>query len=305
MKTRKTKTAIAVSALVGIAVIGSTFAYWSQTATIDNPFDTGDYGTSTIEKFNPSDGEDWEPGATITKEVLVSNDGDYDLIVRAKLDETWADSETSTVYKTNEAVDTSTLGIGDVYTVGQYNLYDGLTGADNSVVAKNLSASENWVDGEDGWYYYAVNLAPGENTDNWLESVTLNEDVDMGVYNTTNYVSTDDGATWIVYDAEDEDGMPVYVGTSTNNNGVTYFYYDEESANAVNPDNITVEFVTNNKSVVTIDDDLTGYSDSDYTLTITVETVQATEAAVEDMFGITLANETYDDAWTYAEYAED
>ncbi|MFI3205991.1 MAG: BsaA family SipW-dependent biofilm matrix protein [Clostridia bacterium] len=293
--TKKAKSAIGLSALVVISAVGGTFAYWNQTATIDNPFDTGTYGTSLVENFTPEDGEDWEPGATIDKEVYVTNEGDYDLIVRAKLDETWTYTDEETAYKTvNSTSDKNADTYLDIYSdVYQYSETDGKIVADGTVVAKTFSNSTNWVDGGDGWYYYTVNVAPGEETDLWLTDVTLDEDVDMGVYNQTYYLIYDNDGTsseWIEYTYADV--VPTYYGSD----GTLYYDETEVASLTLNTDYF---FVTNNKVTTTLDDTLKGYSDSDYVLTITVETVQATEAAVEDMFGITLAEVTYDANWTY------
>lgn len=307
MLKRKTKTTMALSALVVMGLIAGTYAYWNQTATIENPFDTGTYGTSVTENFTPEDGEDWQPGAEITKEVLVTNEGDQDLIVRVKIDETWtfSDDTTKTITSTEDTTgETDTM---DIYETYQANATDGLTSADGSVVGKSIAANDTdnagyWIDGEDGWYYYSENLVGGAATDIWLESVTLLYDLDIGSYSITKHVAINgDTTNWIEYTGT----MPMYVVVIEGIDGAddTYaYYYSEDEANAAGID-LDETFVTNNKSVCEVDSDAKGYSDSDYVLKITVETVQATEEAVNAVFGTGTTEETYASGWTY--YTED
>lgn len=298
MNKKKTTAVVALSALVVVGVIGGTYAYWNQTATIENPFDTGSYGTSLIEDFTPE--ENWQPGVEIDKEVYVENTGDQDVIVRVKLDESWTYDGQTEAYKENaaEAAD-QTDDIGDVYTVYQDNATDGLTAADQSVVTKYFSDSTYWTDGEDGWYYYTVNLASGAYTDSWLTSVELLDDADMGAYETKTYVTTDaeldEDTVWYEYDLEE--GMPMYVGTDG------AFYYSEAEAE----DDGNAAFVQHSKSENALaldsegDEVGLGYSSSDYVLTITVETVQATTDAVETVFGTGTTEESYAENWVLAD----
>ena len=53
---------IAVAAMLAVAGIGGTFAYFNQTLTAANIFDTGKYDTELVEEFKPSEGENWGPG---------------------------------------------------------------------------------------------------------------------------------------------------------------------------------------------------------------------------------------------------
>ena len=260
MKKRNT---LALIGLLVVLAVGTTFAYWNQTATIDNPFDTNKYGSTIVEDFKPSDGEDWQPGMEVNKDVFVKNEGTTDLIVRAKLDETWTRKSDNDPYKTNSAKDNS------VYNLDQKDPTDGLTALDQTVVNKTFKGSANWIKGSDGWYYYKENLAGGATTDQWLDAVELKDDADMGKMVTTLYVTTDkdvtDNTTWYTYTGK----MPSYI----NGNGEGC----EENASGAKP-------VTHNKSVTTYEGDKYGYSNSDYVLTVTVQTVQATQEAVNFMF---------------------
>ena len=264
-----------IVALVGILLLGTitgTLAYWNQTMSVENPFDTGKFGSTVVEDFKPEEGEDWKPGAEINKDVLVKNTGDYDLIVRVKLDEKWTRKGENNPYKEVKAEKN-----GDVYIVDQHNATDGLTSADKSVVEKNFATPMvNWLYGNDGWYYYRINLKPGAETDQWLDSVTLLKDADMGKMETLSFVTSDaivnSNTTWHPYSRADK--MPKYVSASGT--------FSDVDAPGFLP-------VLHNKTDVVYAKDgqgntLWGYSNSNYLLTVTVQTVQATEEAVRAVF---------------------
>lgn len=269
MRTRKTSI-IALVALLVVALVGTTIAYWSQTNTIENPFNTGKlYGSTIVEKFTPKDGEDWQPGATVDKEVTVKNEGDTDIVVRAKLTETWTRRDGSSTTPPYVNLDNN-----DVYEVHQNNATDGLTTGDKSVVHKNFDTVGKWTTAPDtnGWYYYKENLAGGAVTDPWLKSVQLDKDIDMGLSTTTFSVAVDDPATkWYKLDGTTK--VPKYVTIS----GDTATVAAEGVSGA--------QAVKYSKLESKIDSVKAGYSDSDYVLTVTVETVQATKAAVDAVFG--------------------
>lgn len=276
MKMNK-KSTIAMTGLVAVAIVGGSFAYWNQNSTIDNPFDTSKYGSTVEENFKPEDGEDWQPGIEVNKDVMVVNTGDTDLIVRARLDETWtrkdnpdtAENE-AVIYKDSTGTADNTNSY-DVYNTNQIDESDGLTAEDGSVVTKNFSSSANWIDGGDGWYYYKVNLPGGETTDKWLDSVELLDNTDMGKMLTTYYVTTDETVTdstqWFTYTGK----MPAYIladGTACDKN--------DEGAMPVRHNKTETRY--NSETEV-------GYSNSDYNLKVTTQTVQATQEAIDAVFG--------------------
>ena len=276
MMNRKRKQMAAGAGLLVTALLVGSFAYWSQISTAENPFDTGKYGDILTEDFIPE--EDWQPGVDVNKDVYVKNTGDQDVIVRVKLDETWtyktdALSDGGVTYKTVNAANKA------VYTVDQDNATDGLTAADISVVTKHLSTSTNWIDGGDGYYYYKTNLEGGQSTDKWLDSVELLADADMGKFETIYYVSSSDDAdpddwTWFVYD--ETVGMPKYIDAAGNacekgDAGAAQVLHNKTETKYVQ-DSVSGKF-------------LQGYSQSDYKLTVTSETVQATQEAIDAMYG--------------------
>ncbi len=244
---RRNKKIAGVTGLAAIMLIGGTFAYFNQTMTVENPFDTGKYDTVVTEDFKPDDGKNWEPGAKVNKDVTVENTGNYDVLVRVKFDEKWVNKGNKNIVKTNEGMDDTTY---------QANATDGLVELDKSVVAKELN-KDNWVyNKSDGYWYYKTNLKAGENTGKFLDSVTLLDDADMGKYSVTKYYTT----------AEKKPDKTA-IGTDPATQWVEYTDTMPEKA-------------THNMAVTKQDSDAPGYGNANYTLTITAQTVQATSTAL-------------------------
>ena len=249
----KNKKAVAVAGLFSVALVSGSFAYFNQTMEVKNPFTTGAYSSELVETFNPGDGANWEPGTTVDKKIQVANTGDYDVIARVKFDESWARSEKKFV---------DTKGLDEK--ASQKNATDGLTKGDHSVVKKNLANNKNWFyNSTDGYWYYLKNVASGQNTGDFLKSVTLLEDADMGNYKVVNYYTT----------AQTQPGKDA-VGDDAATQWKVYTGQVPEDAKYT-------------RSVAAINDKSAGYADADYELTITVQTVQATKDALQSAFGLT------------------
>lgn len=250
---KEKKKLLIAAGLVLVIAIGGVFAYFNQTLSVDNPFDTGKYDSELTEDFNPGDGANWEPGSEVNKDVEVNNTGDYDLIVRVKFDEKWVSkADGKTIIKENTGMDATT---------SQADAEDGLVANDGSVVVKNLLA-DNWVY-HDGYWYYKQNLKAGQTTGKFLDSVKLLEDADMGKYTVTKYYTT----------AANKPASDT-IGTDPATNWVAYTGSVPEGA-------------THNMTKTTLDPDASGYGNANYTLTITAQTVQATKDAVQNAFGLT------------------
>lgn len=241
--------------LAAVMVIGGTLAYFNQSMEIENPFDTGKYDSVLVEDFNPSDGDDWEPGATVNKDVEVKNTGDYDLVVRVKFEETWQNKSDQSWAKRNAG--------NDVMTVSQENADDGLIANDKSVVTKTLTNEDNWsYNSADGYYYYKTNLTKGASTGTFLDSVTLLENADMGKYESINYYTT--------ADARPDESE---IGSDPTLQWVQYVGKLPDSAK-------------HSMAITKLQKNAYGYANADYTLRITAQTVQATDAALS-VFGLT------------------
>lgn len=275
----KSKKILGIAALAAVTAVGGSFAYFQQTMVADNPFDTGTYNTTMQETFNPADGEDWQPGATVNKEVKVVNTGDQPVVVRAKFDEKWTRKGATTPFKSISAAEDATDGgtsskkITNVYQApteagGTDGSTNGLFAADDTVVQKNLATPSKWILGADGWYYYISEVQPagetGSETDLLLESVTLASDLDLGVED-IKYTYTLNGAE------------PIDVPGEFVVNGKVDLKALSKELGLSKGDTLTTDV-----KVGTVND--TGYSNADYVLTVTTQTVQATAAAVQDAF---------------------
>lgn len=283
---------IAAAAVVAVAAIGGTFAYFNQTLSATNMFDTGTYDTELVEKFKPTDGENWEPGTNVNKDVTVTNTGSLPVVVRVKFAEEWINKDSGEVlYTMDTTVDKDKLAVGSPADANNKfeNVYqgddgDGITGADvdDSVVFKQMNPDGGWVyNPADGYYYYTKKLAGMtkdadgadvvDETTRLLDGVTLAENVDMGSYKETRYYATteerpgDGSEDWIEFEKNGED----YVSTREMNELVK-----AEGG-----------FITYMKSITDLTSpELSGYSNADYTLTVTAQTVQATNGAVQASF---------------------
>lgn len=300
---RRSKKAIALAGILGIAAIGGTFAYFNQTLTAENVFDTGTYDSELVEKFSPSDGENWEPGANVNKDVTVKNDGSLPIVVRAKFAEEWVDKTTGeTIYQMDTAqrpqmnpVATPADAQNKFENVYQENPQDGTANAevDDSVVFKKLNPDGGWVyNQEDGYYYYQHvlagvtedeqgNVRKAEST-KLLDSVTLAENVDLGAYDVLLYYAVSQERP-----GDDE----IAEGSDLLSEGWHLFAKEGDSFVSTHEMNEEVkaaggEGITYMRSVTKQKEDASGYSNANYTLTVTVQTVQATEQAVKAQFGI-------------------
>ncbi|MEY8337600.1 BsaA family SipW-dependent biofilm matrix protein [Lachnospiraceae bacterium 62-35] len=282
--------------LGALAVVGGTFAYYNQSASLDNPLSTGKYQNQLVEDFTPPT-EDLKPGQKWEKKVGAENTGDYPVLVRVKMEENWSrkGDAIEAAYKTLKSIDNYTLfnnGVYDentgIFDAAQDKDDDGLTpAADGTVVYKDLKLADGWVDGGDGyWYWNGVLEKKGSDkskTTNLMENLIMATDIDLGLYETTEYYAiaavepaADDGNAWQT--------LPSI--TDVNEDGVVdirdYVYSKDGAAPMINVPEGQKMF---RRSESKINSSALGYSDSNYTLTITSEFVQATKDAVNDSWG--------------------
>lgn len=242
--------------VMAVAAVTATWAFYTATHEIDNAMSTGEYGDVLTEKFAPD--YNWEPGQEADKIVGVTNTGDYDIVVRIAMSESWTDANGDVLIAIAQDGDLydATAAEGD-----QVSAIDGTVTGDSSVVAKSFLENNGWVfNSADGYWYYSDVLASGDVTDSLLTAITLSEDTDMGVYEETVYYYTTTDADAVAPDADSTSWIELPS--------------DKELADVVEDGEYL--FVRSESNVT----DATGYSSADYILTITSETLQATEEAV-------------------------
>ena len=163
MKNKKTIILLLLIAIVG--VVGLTLAYFANTASVENTFNTKQYGTTVTEVFESPD--NWTPGTTTDKTLTVTNSGQVDEAVRVSYTESWTSKK------------------GDDLS---------LTQGDNRAAVINWANVSDWTTvTENGveYRYYNYKLAPGETTSTLLNSVTFNS----AITNDANCVTTTDETT--------------------------------------------------------------------------------------------------------------
>ena len=213
--------------LLAVTLIGGTMAYYSSSLSVDNILKTKAYSNELVEKFTPED--DWQPGAVVNKDVAVKNTGDYPLLARVPWSETWKNA------------------IGNEETV---TLKEEKVDPKKSQVIKTIVEGTNWVYSEqDGYYYYNGKIAE-DGSVQFLDSITLKDNVDM-----------------------------------TGNATKKYYYYegdteptDDSEWTEVNEER-EIPDTAKYKKVVSVPA-TNSYGNAEYTLTITTEVLQATKEAV-------------------------
>lgn len=294
------KKVLAGAGLGALALVGGTFAYYNATLSLDNPLNTGKYNTQLVEEFTPPT-EELKPGQKWDKVVGAENTGDYPVLVRVKMEEKWSRGGSnykelvSSDSKFNNGTYDSSKGVFDA---NQVNDGDGLTPeGDGTVVHKNILTTNGWIAGSDGyWYWNGVLEKKGaangkDKTSAILDGLVLAEDIDLGVYNTSEYYQ-------ITLKGAQPTGAWTPIGTITDINGdgksdvLDLVATKNSNGETVTPI-ITVDDTQtlHRKSESKIDENLPGYADSNYTLTVTAEFVQATTDAVWSGFDLsTLSN---------------
>lgn len=132
--------------LLTMLMIGGTFAYFQKSSTIDNHLQAAEPKVYLNENFNPDD--EWLPGEEKQKEVRFGNEGNMATVLRVRFISSLEENGSQT-------------DISDKVTLN-FNL---------------PSFTDNWVKGQDGWYYYNKVLLPDAVTDITLKSVTISDQI--------------------------------------------------------------------------------------------------------------------------------
>ena len=142
MKNRKSMVVLLLVAIIGI--VGLTVAYFSNSTSITNEFETSEYGTDVIETFTSPTG--WQPGDETPKVLTLKNTGEVDEAVRVKVEEKWVNKNGQELSLTQD---------GNVAALIHYINDSDWTRVD--------VANEDYY-----YYYYNYKLAPDEETSEQL-----------------------------------------------------------------------------------------------------------------------------------------
>ncbi len=108
--------------------------------------------------------QDAYPGYSQPRTAIAVNNGSLPMYARINYTTYWADVNASG--EVTRSTDTS---------------------LDPSLIQVNLAQGSNWEDGGDGWYYYQAEIAPGEQTANFFDSVSLSTQIGEEYNDNTNH----------------------------------------------------------------------------------------------------------------------
>lgn len=144
MRKHKKKLILTCTAFVSLLIIGSVLAYYQESISIENEFESAEARVYLNEKFDPNDL--WVPGEEKQKEVRFGNEGEVASVLRVKFTPMM------------ECADYS----GDMVVTDKASL----NFTDNF--------EDEWVKNGD-WYYYKNVLEPDELTGITLKSVSISD----------------------------------------------------------------------------------------------------------------------------------
>lgn len=161
IKNMKSKPLIFLLAFLIIFSIGGTIAYFYQTVMLPNQFKTMTYKVDLTEEFN----DDWG-----VKKVYITNNEDSNtaVVLRVNYNEIWSKTVSGTILTLSNTVSGS------------------------NVVDKDWTStfSNDFIDGNDGWYYYTKTLGPNESIQ-LLDNIYLNNYLIQSSPDYENYLDYD------------------------------------------------------------------------------------------------------------------
>lgn len=164
------KTLAAIFALVLIAGVAGTFAYFQYTEQFDNDFHLASQEIEFKEEFDSPD--DWTP-CTVTPKVLeVDNNSAFAIKSRIKYEEYW------------EELDENGRPTGTRLPNQIVSQDATINGQDAAV--KNINTTDWVLNATDGWYYYNADIAAGGKSSQFIDKVTFNCNA-TSVYSNAEY----------------------------------------------------------------------------------------------------------------------
>ena len=243
--------AFAVAILSLLSMVGNTFAYWTDEISVKNEYQTATYLTEIVEEFeSPSD---WLPGMEVSKEVSISNNGTLPVFAKVILNQSWI--RTENIYDVNDNLIPPARGDSFPLT------YIGTTGPE-------YAALIGWGD--------VVLLSSGV-----LSVPSLNLDLPM-----VNTITEAEGKWLLLREIPDINGNYILYYIGTLDAGTTSLQFIEgvkinPNISATVLEDRTVWDKDNQQWVTTVIENPThSYENAKYILSVTIQTVQATEDAL-------------------------
>ena len=171
---KKTKHILTILALLLVALVGGTIAYYTGRQDFKNEFSVAEPGVAIQEKFNPTDF--WVPGEEKSKEVWFTNTGEMDMLLRFTVDAEWEGDHPK-----------------DVAADSVITLFwnQGNDQRDNEKPPVDFVAvTQKEGDVQKTYYYYTKILKAGESTQHVLESVKFSSDLSNDGHLNSDYSNT-------------------------------------------------------------------------------------------------------------------
>ena len=260
---------LGLAALASLMLIGGTWAAWTQEITAGNEFMPGTYETSLDEKFTPP--TDWSPGTEQEKRVRISNKGTVPVMAKAVITQSWIRREDVYATRLNASGDVAQEPVapfkGEAFPL-TFQTDEGEEYASIPNFKKNA----------------VVLLDSGKTADSSLSlglSAVSTVDAARGKWLLLNEVPDAKGQYTLYYMGIIEPGSstPEFLESVTLNRKLgrtitgketRFIKMEDGSTKKVTIDSVNAEF---------------GYDSAKYTMDIKGSTVQATKAAVEEIFG--------------------
>ena len=178
--TKKTKNILIILALLLLAVVGATIAYFTSRTDFKNEFHVSKPGAAVVERFNPAD--HWVPGEEKSKEIWFVNSGEADMLLRFKVDASWAEG-----YEPKNAAGEKVDPLPDIWEKNIITLNWNGGGGDKTADDGSIKNFRKITDSAGTYYYYTRVLKAGESTDKVLESVTFSSSLSNDDHTGINY----------------------------------------------------------------------------------------------------------------------
>lgn len=136
---RRSLVAMIVATALALAGIGGVIAWLTASNQVSNAFEVGKVDV-TLNEEGPTDGESFEEGDFVKKNVTATNNGNVPVYVRARVDIYWEDANGNQLWDA-PVKDTDYMISWGANLEGQ-------------------SETEGWAKGADGYYYWTKPVAP-------------------------------------------------------------------------------------------------------------------------------------------------
>lgn len=143
---------VSAIALALVIVAGGTLAWFTADAEVSNSFRAGTLEIDVVEEFDEEGAQNVNPGDQFNKQVQVENLGSKRAYVRVKLTALWQAAEGKEIEDPNALEPAELVGLN----------------------------TDDWVDGEDGYFYYKHILAAEGGITNPLFTHVKFAGADMG-----------------------------------------------------------------------------------------------------------------------------